>query len=93
MFLVMVQVVSSSSMTQNKFNTDPRSPLISGLSKFRDDKAVQRWRHKLSVDWDFGSFGMTATNNFLSGYTDQNTPGLAAPEWNDRRPSPTRCGT
>ncbi|KQW46304.1 MULTISPECIES: TonB-dependent receptor [unclassified Roseateles] len=75
-------------VTEYKFNTDPRSPLISGLGKFRDDKAVQRWRHKLSVDWDMGPFSATVTNNYMSGYTDQNTPGLAAPEWNDREVKP-----
>ena len=76
--------LSGTFVTEYKFNTDPRSPLISGLGKFRDDKAVQRWRHKLSVDWDLGPVGVTVANNYLSGYTDQNTPGLAAAEWNDR---------
>jgi iron complex outermembrane receptor protein len=71
-------------ITEYKFNTDPRSPMADGLARFRDDKAVQRWRHKLSVDWDIGSFGLTVANTYSSGYRDQNTPGLAAPEWNDR---------
>jgi len=71
-------------VTEYKFNTDPRSPLVDGLGKFRDDKAVQRWRHKLNVDWDSGPVGLTLTNTYLSGYRDQNVPGLAAPEWNDR---------
>ena len=71
-------------ITEYKFNTDPRSPMVDGLARFRDDKAVQRWRHKLSVDWDIGAFGFTLTNNYLSGYRDQNTPGLAAAAWNDR---------
>lgn len=71
-------------VTEYKFATDPRSPLVDGLGRFRDDKAVQRWRHKVSVDWDRGDFGLTLTNTYLSGYRDQNVPGLAAPEWNDR---------
>jgi len=71
-------------VTEYKFATDPRSPLVDGLGRFRDDKAVQRWRHRLSVDWDRGPFGATLTNTFLSGYRDQNVPGLAAAEWNDR---------
>jgi iron complex outermembrane receptor protein len=71
-------------VTEYKFSTDPRSPLVDGLGRFRDDKAVQRWRHKANVDWDFGDFGLTLTNTYLSGYRDQNVPGLAAPEWNDR---------
>ncbi|MBH9552240.1 TonB-dependent receptor [Inhella gelatinilytica] len=71
-------------VTEYKFATDPRSPLVDGLGKFKDDKAVQRWRHKVSVDWDRGPFGLTLSNTYLSGYRDQNVPGLAAPEWNDR---------
>lgn len=71
-------------VTEYKFATDPRSPLVDGLGRFRDDKAVQRWRHKLSLDWDRGPFGLTLTNTFMSGYRDQNVPGLAAPEWSDR---------
>ncbi len=71
-------------VTEYKFSTDPRSPLVDGLGKFRDDKAVQRWRHKISVDWDRGPVGLTLTNSYLSGYRDQNVPGLALPEWSDR---------
>ncbi|MFN3303817.1 MAG: TonB-dependent receptor [Roseateles sp.] len=71
-------------ITEYKFNTDPRSPMVDGLGKFRDDKAVQRWRHKVSVDWDIGKFGFTLTNTYSSSYRDQNTPGLAADAWNNR---------
>jgi iron complex outermembrane receptor protein len=71
-------------VTEYKFATDPRSPLVDGLGRFRDDKAVQRWRHKANVDWDIGSFGLTLANTYLSSYRDQNVEGLAAPEWNNR---------
>ena len=71
-------------ITEYKFSTDPRSPLVDGLGRFRDDKAVQRWRHKVNADWDHGPFGLTLTNTYLSGYRDQNVEGLAAPEWNNR---------
>ncbi len=71
-------------ITEYQFATDPRSPLVDGLGRFRDDKAVQRWRHKLNLDWDRGPFGLTLTNTYLSSYRDQNVPGLAAPEWNNR---------
>jgi iron complex outermembrane recepter protein len=71
-------------VTEYKFNTDPRSPLVDGLGRFRDDKAVQRWRHRANLDWDLGDFGLTLANTYLSGYRDQNVPGLAAPEWSDR---------
>ena len=71
-------------VTEYKFATDPRSPLVDGLGRFRDDKAVQRWRHKLNLDWDRGPIGLTLTNAYLSSYRDQNVEGLAAPEWNNR---------
>ena len=71
-------------ITEYEFATDPRSPLVDGLGKFRDDKAVQRWRHKLNFDWDRGPIGVTLSNSYLSSYRDQNVPGLAAPEWNNR---------
>jgi iron complex outermembrane receptor protein len=71
-------------ITEYQFATDPRSPLVDGLGRFRDDKAVQRWRHKLNLDWDRGPFGLTLSNSYLSSYRDQNVPGLAAPEWNNR---------
>jgi iron complex outermembrane receptor protein len=71
-------------ITEYQFATDPRSPLVDGLGRFRDDKAVQRWRHKLNLDWDHGPFGLTLVNTYLSSYRDQNVPGLAAPEWNNR---------
>ena len=71
-------------VTEYKFNTDPRSSLVDGLGRFRDDKAVQRWRHRINLDWDRGDFGLSLGNTYLSGYRDQNVPGLAAPEWSDR---------
>jgi iron complex outermembrane receptor protein len=71
-------------VTEYKFSTDPRSPLVDGLGRFRDDKAVQRWRHKANLDWDLGDFGLTLSNSYRSGYRDQNVEGLAAPEWNNR---------
>ncbi|MDD5708250.1 MAG: TonB-dependent receptor, partial [Kiritimatiellae bacterium] len=59
-------------------------PLTNGLGVFRDDKAVQRWRHKLNIDWTRGPLNMSLGNTFLSGYRDQNIPGLADAGWNDR---------
>ncbi|MFY7857489.1 MAG: TonB-dependent receptor domain-containing protein, partial [Rubrivivax sp.] len=32
-----------------------------------------RWRHKASVDFDRGAWGLTLSNTFYSSYTDQNT--------------------
>ncbi|MFN7665606.1 MAG: TonB-dependent receptor [Inhella sp.] len=76
--------INGTLVTEYKFNTDPRSPLVDGLGKFRDDKAVQRWRHKLNIDWDYGDVGLTLGNTFMSGYRDQNVDGLSAPAWSNR---------
>ena len=76
--------LSGTLVTEYKFSTDPRSALVDGLGRFRDDKAVQRWRHKANLDWDLGNLGLTLSNTYLAGYRDQNVEGLAAPEWNNR---------
>jgi iron complex outermembrane recepter protein len=34
---------------------------------------VQRWRHRLSVDWDQGPYGLTLSNTYYAGYQDQNS--------------------
>jgi iron complex outermembrane receptor protein len=76
--------IGATYITEYKFQSDPNSPLTNGLGVFRDDKAVQRWRHKLNVDWAQGPLNLTLSNTFLSGYRDQNIAGLADPGWNDR---------
>jgi len=76
--------INGTLITEYKFATDPRSPLVDGLGKFKDDKAVQRWRHKLNVDWDYGPVSLTVTNTYLASYRDQNVDGLAAPAYNNR---------
>ncbi len=43
------------------------------LGKFLNDKAIQRWRHRLTIDWDRGPLGLSLSNTFLAGYTDQNS--------------------
>lgn len=47
-------------------------PYVSDLGKFVNYGVVQRWRHTLSLDWEHGAWGATLSNNFLSGYEDQN---------------------
>lgn len=76
--------IAGTYITEYKFQSDPNSPLTNGLGVFRDDKAVQRWRHKLNIDWTQGPLNMSLGNTFMSGYRDQNIPGLADPGWNDR---------
>jgi iron complex outermembrane receptor protein len=76
--------VSGTYITQYEFQTDPASPMVDGLGKFRDDKAVQRWRHRLNLDWDYQALSLSLANTYLSSYRDQNVDGLADPKWNNR---------
>ena len=46
---------------------------VSNLGAFVNDQVIQKWRHKLSLGWDIGDFGVTLSNTYLSGYRDQNT--------------------
>ena len=71
-------------ITKYKFQSDPHSPMADGLGVFRDDKAVQRWRHKANLDWTNGPVNLSLGNTFFSSYRDQNIPGLADPGYNDR---------
>ena len=71
-------------ITEYKFQSDPNSPMVDGLGVFRDDKAVQRWRHKLNLDWEQGPLTLSLGNTYFSSYRDQNIPGLADAGWNDR---------
>ena len=48
-------------------------PFQSNLGRFLNDQVIQRWRHRLTFDWDIGNFGFTLSNQYSSGYTDQNT--------------------
>ena len=66
-----------------KSQSEASAPLLSGLGKFSDDKAVQRWRHRLSLDWDYQAVGLSLANTYLSGYRDQNIPGLSINPNND----------
>jgi iron complex outermembrane receptor protein len=51
----------------------PLEPMRSNLGVFLNDQVIQRWRHRLSFDWDNGPYTLTLANQFSSGYTDQNT--------------------
>ena len=51
----------------------PQEPDRSNLGVFLNDQVIQRWRHRVSVDYDIGAFGFTLGNGFSSGYRDQNT--------------------
>ena len=76
--------VNSTYVTKYEYQTDAASPMRDGLGKFRDDKAVQKWRHRLNFDYDLGNLGLTLTNTYLSGYTDQNVKEVAIAAFNNR---------
>lgn len=46
---------------------------ISNLGRFVTDGVVQRWKHRLSVDWASGPWSLALSNSYSSGYTDQNS--------------------
>jgi iron complex outermembrane receptor protein len=48
-------------------------PSVSNLGRFLNDQVIQRWRHRISLGWDYGAVGLTLANSYSSGYTDQNT--------------------
>ncbi|MCV2358834.1 MULTISPECIES: TonB-dependent receptor [Roseateles] len=48
-------------------------PFESNAGRFLSDQVIQKWRHRVSVDWDIGAFGLTLGNTYYSGYTDHNT--------------------
>ncbi len=75
---------NSTLVTKYEYQTDEASPLRDGLGKFRDDKAVQKWRYRLNFDYEMGALGLTLTNTYLSGYTDQNVKEVAIAAWNNR---------
>jgi iron complex outermembrane recepter protein len=58
---------------ESEKQTAPGEAFVSNLGKFVNDGVVQRWRHRLSVDWDHGPWGATLSNTYSSRYTDQNT--------------------
>ena len=51
----------------------PQEGYRSNLGVFLNDQVIQRWRHRVSLDWTLGGVGLTLANQFSSGYTDQNT--------------------
>lgn len=51
----------------------PLEPYRSNLGRFLNDQVIQRWRHRVAFNWDYGSYGLTFANTYLSGYRDQNT--------------------
>jgi len=46
---------------------------VSNVGRFLNDQVIQRWRHRASIDWDLGAFGVTLGNTYYSSYADQST--------------------
>jgi len=46
---------------------------ISNLGRFVTDSVVQRWRHRLSFDWERGAWSASIGNTYYSSYKDQNS--------------------
>ncbi len=45
-------------------------PLVSNVGRFLNDQVIQRWRHRIGIDWESGPFSATLGNTYYSGYTD-----------------------
>ncbi len=48
-------------------------PYVSNLGKFVTNGVVQRWRHRLTLDWAAGPWTASLTNSYHAGYDDQNS--------------------
>lgn len=55
-----------------------QEPLVSNLGRFLNDQVIQRWRHRLAVDWDLAPVSLTLANSYSSKYQDDSyLPGTA----------------
>jgi iron complex outermembrane receptor protein len=57
----------------SKQQTGNGDPYVSNLGRFVTDGVVQRWRHRLSVDWERGPWTLTLSNSYIGSYEDQNS--------------------
>jgi len=59
--------------TKSQLQTAPTEPFLSNLGRFVTQGVVQRWRHRINLDWTRnGSYGLTLSNSYSSSYDDQN---------------------
>ena len=65
--------LSSTRMLVSKLQTSPGDPFISNLGRFVTDGVVQRWRHRVTIDWEHGPMAVTLGNSYSSAYQDQNS--------------------
>jgi len=57
----------------SKQQTGYGDPYLSNLGQFVTNGVVQRWRHRITLDWDQGPWGLSLSNSYSSGYKDQNS--------------------
>jgi iron complex outermembrane receptor protein len=43
---------------------------LENAGRFLQDQVIQRWRHRISADWDNGPLSVTLGNSFFSSYAD-----------------------
>lgn len=48
----------------------PAEPYLENAGRFLQDQVIQRWRHRVSADWDMGPLSLTLGNSYFSRYTD-----------------------
>jgi iron complex outermembrane receptor protein len=60
-------------VTDSKLQNEKDGPYVSNLGRYVTDGVVQRWRHTITLDWDYGPYAATLSNTFSSGYEDQNS--------------------
>lgn len=60
-------------MLQSRLQTSPGDDDVSNLGRFVTKGVVQRWRHRLTLDWERGPLGLSLSNTYYSGYEDQNS--------------------
>lgn len=65
--------LNGSLVLESKLQNAPGDPYVSNLGKFVTKGVVQRWKHRLTLDWERGPFGLSLSNSYSSGYEDQNT--------------------
>jgi len=65
--------VSGTYVLEYKRQFGPLEPFRSNLGLFLNDQVIQRWRHRVALDWDRENLGLTLSNSYLSSYKDQNT--------------------
>ncbi|MBL8329738.1 MAG: TonB-dependent receptor [Rubrivivax sp.] len=62
--------LSGSYVSTYKRQFGPQEAFVSNVGRFLNDQVIQRWRHRVGLDWERGGFGVALGNTFYSGYTD-----------------------